>query len=114
MPDPEFARIRPLATEVKTPTTARSRGSVVPEVSKQSNLADWVLIYPAFAYKKAPYQRPGDFFPFATDAHLSVETGHKISAAPARQSSPLLAWIVPENDLIGQWLPQFGPRSSLW
>ena len=98
MPDPEFARI---SYRGQNTETARV---VVPEVSKQSNLADLVLIYPGFAYKKAPYQTRRLFFFFATDAHLSVETGHKISAAPARQSSPLLAWIVPENDLIGQWL----------
>lgn len=87
---------------------------MVPDVSKQSNLAGLVLIYPALAYKKPPISDQATFFSFATDAHLSVETGHKISAAPARQSSPLLAWIVPENDLIGQWLLKFGPRSSHW
>ena len=50
MPDPEFARI---SYRGQNTETARV---VVPEVSKQSNLAALVLVHPGFAYKKAPYQ----------------------------------------------------------
>ena len=89
-----------LATEVQTPKLHESW------FQKYLNNLIWLTWYLstlALPIKRL-HIRPGDFFFFATDAHLSVETGHKISAAPARQSSPLLAWIVPENDLIGQWL----------
>ena len=89
-----------LATEVKTPKLHESW------FQKYLNNLIWLTGYLSTLLLpiKRLHIRPGDFFFFATDAHLSVETGHKISAAPARQSSPLLAWIVPENDLIGQWL----------
>ena len=50
MPDPEFARI---SYRGQNTETARV---VIPDVSKQSNLAALVLISPALAYKKAPYQ----------------------------------------------------------